>query len=167
MANQIIKGDDLMLFAKYDNSGLYKSIAYATSHVLTINAETTDTSTKDHGIWGGSEVNKINWEITSENLFTKEDYNLIFDIMISRQPVEVIFGYELEDKSQGKSVVDGDYDYWTPKYAGNAGGDSNYFKGQAYITSLVANANNGENATFSITLSGKGGIVSETAKPNP
>jgi len=163
MANKIIKGDDLMLFAKIGDK--YKSIAYATSHVLTLSAEATDTSTKDHGIWGGSEINKITWEITSENLYTTEAYLDLFDIMISRNPVDVVFGLEHEDKSQGQSVVDGDYPYWTPDYDNGSTGSA-YLNGQAYITSLVANANNGENATFSITLTGKGGITKETANPN-
>ena len=168
MANQIIKGDDLMLFTNVSTgvTKSYRSIAYATSHVLTINAEATDTSTKDHGIWGGSEVNKITWEISSENLYSSEAYLDLFDLMISRQPVDVIFGHEKEDKSSGQSVVDGDYQYWTPSYEGDTGKSLAYLKGQAYITSLVANANNGENATFSITLSGKGGITKETANPN-
>ena len=48
---QIIKGDDLMLFIP-DGSNGYKSIAYATSHTLTMSAETTDVNTKDHGEWG-------------------------------------------------------------------------------------------------------------------
>ena len=61
MAAKIIKGDDLMLFVNVATGATpdYRSIAYATSHVLTLSAEATDTSTKDHGIWGGSEVNKI------------------------------------------------------------------------------------------------------------
>lgn len=61
-ANKIIKGRDLMLF---DNDG--HSYAYATNHTLTITAETVDISSKDHGIWGASEVSKYSWEITSEN----------------------------------------------------------------------------------------------------
>lgn len=167
MANKIIKGDDLMLFTNVSSTSTpdYRSIAYATSHTLTLSAEATDTSTKDHGIWGGSEINKITWEITSENLYTTEAYLDIFDLMISRQPVKVVFGLEHEDKSQGQSVVDGDYNYWTPDYDNGTTGTA-YLKGEAYITSLVANANNGENATFSITLSGKGGITKETANPN-
>lgn len=53
-ANKIIKGRDLMLF---DNDG--HSYAYATNHTLTITAETVDISSKDHGIWGASEVANI------------------------------------------------------------------------------------------------------------
>ena len=67
---KIIKGDELMLF----NEG--KSIAYATSHTLTINGNAIDISSKDHGFFGASEVGNITWEVTSENLFTdKYFYN--------------------------------------------------------------------------------------------
>ena len=60
---QIIKGDDLMLF---DAQG--KSLAFATSHSLSINADSADVSSKDSGKWKANEVNKLGWEITSENL---------------------------------------------------------------------------------------------------
>ena len=69
MAQKIIKGNDLMLF---DNEG--KSYAYATNHTLTINSELADVSSKDHGIWGASEVVKYTWEIQTENLYRETDY---------------------------------------------------------------------------------------------
>ena len=77
MANKIIKGRDLMLF---DDKG--KSFAYATNHTLTMTAETSDISSKDHGIWSATEVSKYTWEITSENLFTENAYANMFDAMI-------------------------------------------------------------------------------------
>lgn len=144
MAANIIKGDDLMLF---DAEG--KSIAYATAHTLTISADAADISSKDHGIWGGSEVNKISWEITSDNLYTSEAYDTLFTSMLTRQPITVFFGLKAENDPE-KTVVNGDYSYWS-KAAGA-------YTGQAFITSLVANANSGENATFNVTLTGTGKI---------
>ena len=143
MANRIIKGKDLMLF---DSNG--KSYAYATNHTLTITAETSDVSSKDHGIWGGSEVAKYSWEITSENLYTSEGYSDMFDTMITGQAITVRFGLKTDTGSQ--TVADGDLANWT------AG--SHYYTGKVIITSLVANANNGENATYSITLTGTGAL---------
>lgn len=87
MANQIIKGRDLMLF---DNNG--HSYAYATNHTFSLTAETTDISSKDHGAWGGSEVSRYSWEITSENLYTTEDYDRLFDSMVAGTPITVRFG---------------------------------------------------------------------------
>lgn len=50
-----IKGSDLMLFV----AG--KSVAYATSHTLSVSADTTDTSNKDEGGggWASSDINKL------------------------------------------------------------------------------------------------------------
>lgn len=156
MAKQIIKGDDLMVFDSYG-----RSMAYATSHTLTISADVTEVNSKDHGIYGGKEVNKINWEITTENLYTTSAFRDLFDAMMNRQPVRVFWGGTSENRTNttGKNVVDGDYDNWTPWFAGadsvNDATESP-FVGNAYITSLTANANTGENATFSATFTGSG-----------
>ena len=163
MAQNIIKGDDLMLF---DSAG--KSIAYATSHTLTITADAADISTKDHGIWKGSEVNKISWEISSENLFTDGSYDALFTAMISRQPVKVYFGHKIQSDAD-KTVVNDDYPFWTGGWAADAvasgtpaaSATNQGYTGLAYITSLTANANTGENATFSLTLTGTGKIAKE------
>lgn len=141
--SNIIKGDDLMLF---DASG--HSIAFATSHTLTITADAADINSKDHGQWGASEINKINWEISSENLYTTDAYDTLFTQMMARTAVDVYFGLKAETGTG--TVADGDYDYWTKQ--------ASSYKGKAFITSLTANAATGENATFSITLKGTGKI---------
>lgn len=144
MAENIIKGDDLMLF---DADG--HSIAYATQHTLTITADAADISSKDHGFWGGSEINKITWEITSENLYTTTAYDDLFNKMIAKQAITVYFGMKAETGTG--TVVDGDYEYWSKK-------TNSTYTGKVFITSLTANANSGENATFSVTLTGTGKI---------
>lgn len=149
MAQKLVKGDDLMLF---DKDG--KSFGYATAHTITLSGETVDVSSKDHGIWGASEVNKITWEITSENLYSDVAYEALFDIMMAREAITVSFGHKAETDPE-KTVVDGDYEHWTPVATG-------VYTGKAFLTSLTANANNGENATFSITLTGAGKIVKTT-----
>lgn len=150
MANQIIKGDDLMLF---DSEG--KSLAFATSHTLSISADAVETSSKDGGIWASNEVNKVSWELTTENLYTTDAYDDLFDKMLAREPIIVYFGTKKENDPD-KTVVDGDYDNWT-----GAQGR----KGKALITSLVANANTGENATYSATFTGTGKITKVTTIP--
>ena len=143
MANKIIKGRDLMLF---DDKG--KSFAYATNHTLTMTAETSDISSKDHGIWSATEVSKYTWEITSENLFTEKSYANMFDAMIAGNTITVRFGLKKDEKdpSLNPAVVDSSLTAWSSQ--------ETYYTGQVLITSLVANANNGENATSSITLTG-------------
>ncbi len=150
MANRIIKGRDLMLFDAEGNS-----YAFATNHTLTITAETADISSKDHGIWGASEVSKYSWEITSENLYTTAEFDKLFNTMLSGSPITVRFGLKAENDNS-KSVADGDYNHWTSA--------EGYYEGSAVITSLVANANNGDNATFSLTLSGSGSIKKAVAQ---
>lgn len=144
----IVKGDELMLF---DAAG--HSIAYATNHTLTISGDTQDISSKDHGVWGATSVNKISWEITSENLYTETAFDTLFTSMIGRAPITVYFGMHTAETG---TPADGDIAYWTQN-----GGHT--YTGKAYITSLTANANNGENATFSITLTGVGTFAKTTA----
>ena len=165
MAQKLIKGDDLMLF----NGETGKSYAFATAHTLTITADTADTSSKDHGVWTGNEVAKISWEITSENLYTSEGFDDLFDSLINRKAIEVVFGLKQKGKADS-TVADGDYSNWTPDYgatvpeSGNPEAPStdkttkDMYRGSAYITSLTANANTGENATYSVTLTGTGSI---------
>lgn len=147
MANSIIKGRDLMLF---DNDG--HSYAYATNHTFSMTAETSDISTKDHGVWGASEVSKYTWEITSENLYTTEDYDKLFNLMVAGQAVTVRFGLKATPSNPTLTPAEGGttLPYWTS--------GSSYYEGKVIITSLVTNANNGENATYSITLTGVGSI---------
>lgn len=144
---QILKGDELMLFK--DN----KSIAYATSHVLTITGNTVDIASKDHGFWGASEVGSLTWEITSENLYTQDAYDKLFDAMVACEPIDVAFG---KVANYNKNGIDNSTTDWTPDTTTSTGSVK---YGKAVITSLVANANTGENATFSITLTGQGAIT--------
>lgn len=150
MANKIIKGRDLMLFNSNGHAW-----SYATNHTLTISAETTDISSKDHGIWGASEISKYTWEISSENLYTTQDYDAIFEAMVTGEPITVRFGLKSETDNT-KTVADGTtaLPFWTSS--------ASFYEGSAVITSLTANANNGENATFSVTLTGSGAIKKAT-----
>ena len=133
MANSsnIVKGQELMLF----QDG--KSIAFATSHTLTITGNTTDISSKDHGFFTASALTSVTWEISAENLYTDAAFDKYFNAMVNtRQPIA--------------GIADSDTESWTAPTEGC------YYKGKAYITSLTANAANGDNATFSVTLSGVG-----------
>ena len=144
----IVKGDELMVF---DASG--HSIAYATNHTLTLSGDATDISSKDHGAWGAKAVNKINWEITTENLYTDDAFDTLMTSMTARTAVTVFFGHHT---SVSGTPADGDIAYWT-------GMDGQTYTGKAYITSLTVNANNGENATFSATFTGVGSFTKTTA----
>ena len=139
----ITKGDQLMLFV----GG--KSIAFATAHTLTLTTNTTDIASKDHGIYGAKDVSTITWEITTENLFAESDYATLVDSMLAGQTVDVVFA---NAASWVKTGIDNSSKTWTPDSAGTQ------LSGKALITSLTANANTGENATFSATFTGVGAI---------
>lgn len=151
---QIIKGDELMLFVPTDPTAAnptFKSIAYATSHTLTMSADTVDINTKDHGEWGSTTVNKINWSISTENLYTEEDYDMLFDLMVAKQKIKVVFG----KKNEADSVIvaDGDAANYTPNTT-----VTNMREGYVLITSLTANTPSGDNATFTAEFQGVGAL---------
>lgn len=146
----ITKGDQLMLFV----GG--KSIAFATAHTLTLTTNTTDIASKDHGIYGAKDVSTITWEITTENLFAESDYATLVDSMLAGQTVDVVFA---NAASWVKTGIDNSTKTWTPDSAGTQ------LSGKALITSLTANANTGENATFSATFTGVGAISKAGTAP--
>lgn len=146
----ITKGDQLMLFV----GG--KSIAFATAHTLTLTTNTTDIASKDHGIYGAKDVSTITWEITTENLFAESDYATLVDSMLAGQTVDVVFA---NAASWVKTGIDNSSKTWTPDSAGTQ------LSGKALITSLTANANTGENATFSATFTGVGAISKAGTAP--
>lgn len=151
MSKTIVKGDDLQLFNSEN-----KSLAFATAHTLTLTANTVDITTKDGGIFGASDVNKLTWEITTENLYTEDCFDELYEAWISREKVKVYFGMKAETTDPEKTVADGDYPNWT-----GAKGKC----GIAVITSLTANANTGENATFSATFTGYGKLETLASFP--
>ena len=140
-----IKGGDLMVFVE----GV--SVAYATSHTLSINADTTDTSNKDEGGggWQSSEVNLLSWTATTENLYSEDGegkgFDDLFDLMIAKEPVTLVFA---KKGSSATDVPTGGWSAGTPKKTG-----------EAIITALEANAPNGDNATFTCTFTGVGALT--------
>ena len=150
MSTTIIKGDELQLF--YDGN----AFAWATSHTLTLTGNTVDIATKDHGSWGASEIGNITWEITSENLYSEDDYDTLFDLMVQKEPIDVVFAKVSNYDPDGLTRVGGNVAAW--EYS-----NTNYRTGKAVISSLTANANTGENATYSLTLTGAGPLTKVSA----
>ena len=148
MSKTIVKGDELMLF----KDG--KSLAYATSHSVSLTGNEISISSKDHGFWGASEIGDITWEITSENLYVDSEYDSLFNAMIAKSPITVTFGHADSYNANGL----GSADNWIPDTSVGA----KYYQGPAIITSLQTNANTGENATYSITLKGNGPLEQKT-----
>lgn len=150
MSTTILKGDELQLF--YNGN----AFAWATSHTLTLTGNTVDIATKDHGNWAASEIGNISWEITSENLYSDDDYDTLFDLMVQKEPIDVVFAKVSNYDPNGLTRAGGNVSAWT--YS-----QTNYRTGKAVISSLTANANTGENATYSLTLTGAGPLTKVTA----
>lgn len=158
--NNVIKGSDIMVFV--GSGAAAKSIAMATNHTLTISAETKETSSKDSGgKWATSEVGILSWEATSENILSTgaagKGYDDLFELMIKRQPVELVMAIEGDSTSVEDDKLDAvPEEGWKPKT-----GDG--YTGKAIITSLEKSAPNGDNATFSVTFTGVSELKKVTA----
>lgn len=140
-----VRGGDMMLFFNG------KSIAYATSHTLTISGDTQDTSNKDEGggDWGSNEVSKLSWSATSENMYSLDgqgsNFDDLYDLMVKKEPVTATFSKKTETATD---VPDGGWTASKPDY-----------EGKAVITSLELNAPNGEYATYSVQFTGVGALT--------
>ena len=141
-----IKGDALMLFMGGD------ALAYAKNHTLTMTRNTIDISSKDHGFWGASEVGNLTWEVQTENLYTEDNYDDLYDAMVAKTPVDIVFAQANNYNENGLKAVGGSVDSWTASTTSGR-------KGKAVITSLTINANTGENATYSATFTGSGPLT--------
>lgn len=154
----IIAGKKLMLLVK-DGTGNYKSVAYATNHTFSTSASTIDVSHKDledvsGGKWDDQDIDTLTWSITTENLYAADGeghtFSDLFTLYAAGTTLEVKFGL-VADSSTG--VPTGG---WVPE-SGSAAPE--YLSGKCVITSLDLNAPNGEKASFSATLTGKGAVT--------
>jgi predicted secreted protein len=172
MSRNVIKGGDMMLFLKEAN-GTVKSIAFATSHTLTVSTDTQQTSTKDDGgKFQSSDYGIISWSASSENLCSYDgagyNYQDLINLMLSQTKVTATFSIEGSSgttypyASKLDSVDDATGDVWAPANEGTIGSTSNKslgYTGTVLITSVEVNAPNGENATFTVQLQGDGPLV--------
>lgn len=141
--NEVIQGGDLMLFV----GG--KSIAFATDHTLNLTAETRETSSKDDGgKWRNESYGKKSWTVTSNNLYANSGKGVTFKELVKYWIEETPVQVALCPKSETTDVAP--EEGWTP----NA--DMAQFVGVAIITTIDINAPNGDNASYSVTLNGKG-----------
>ena len=146
MSKKILKGDQIQLW-DYDNG----TLAYATSHTLTLTGNTTDISSKDHGWWTATSVGSLTWEITAECLYTYSNFDLLFNKMIHNEKIHLVWG-EVDNYDQnGLITTGGNVQRWISS--------PNFYSGYAMITSINANANTGENATYSVTFTGAGAFT--------
>lgn len=170
--SKIQKGNDLMVFVEG------KSIAFATSHQLSLSLETETVQTKDSGYDGAELPKNVSWEITSDNLYIDGEYDNLVKMMLTRKPVKVVWGHAVSASVSGSTITANEN--YTPEFgftdeikgtmssepetndssiAWTVDKKVTYYMGTAYVTSLTASASAGDNSTFSLTLKGSGSIA--------
>ena len=168
----------MMLFIK--NGNTTKTIAFATSHSLTISTDTQQTSTKDDGgKFQSSDYGIISWSATSENLaaYDGAGYNFqdLVNLMLTQTKVDAVFTVEgdsgstypyatkLDSVDNAGTPANG----WAPMLMGTKGSaqssTSMGYTGKVLITNIEVNAPNGENATFTVQLQGDGPLTATQA----
>ena len=147
---KVVLGKDMMLFAEA------KAIALATSCKVGVSAETIDTQSKDSGIWAEKDIKKLAWNASSENTFSADEgansYDALFALMIAHKPITLKFG--VVGNADENEMPEGG---WTLA--------PGFYAGKAVITSLEANAPDGDKATFSISFEGSGPLKKEASTP--
>ena len=147
MTNQDIeKGSALMVFLGDS------AIGFATSHALSLTANTTEVSTKDHGDYPSVVAQSIGWEVTAENLYSDTGETAYMKAMLAKTPVDIKFAKAANySNTDEKGIIDNaEKNAWT---AGTV-----IAEGKALITSFSINAGAGENATMSVTFTGVGAL---------
>lgn len=139
---KVLNGKDFMVFVNDEATAL------ATSHKLTLNAETSDAASKDDGMWDESIVTKMSWEASTEALVSADasvnSYDTLYDLFIAGQPVTLICGIPGNLTNDG--VPEGGWQAPSTKY----------YTGQALITSLDRSDAKGSNSSMTVSFKGVG-----------
>ena len=142
-SKDMVVGDKLMLFVEITKE-LQKEvvpIAFGTSCGIDISADTIDTSNKMSGNWKEYLTGQLGYTVSSESMLSLKTGHLSFvtlkELMKKRTPIPFVIAKTEESE--------GDF----PK-------GEEYVKGNAIITALSMNADNGAICTSSVTLQGTG-----------
>lgn len=146
-----LNGKDFMVFV----GG--KATALATSHKLTLTAETGDAASKDDGMWDETIITKLSFEVTTDALIAADgvtnadSYEAMFDAMIASKAVDVVCGIPANLTNDG--VPDAG---WTVP-------TGVHYTGKALITSLERTDAKGSNSTMTVTMRGQGKLTKVAA----
>lgn len=152
----ITKGKKLMVWVK-GTSGDYTSIGYCTNHTLSTSASTINVSHKDladaaSGKWDDQEVDTFSWTISSENFYAEtaegKTFSDLFTFYTAGTVLDLKFGTAATSTSGAPTGG------WAAPASGTV------LSGKAIITSIDINAPVDDNASCSITFTGKGPLAS-------
>lgn len=150
----IVKGKKLMVFVK-SGEGTYKSIGFSTNHTLSTSASTISVSHKDladagAGKWDDQEIDTLSWTITSESFYANQAEGVtfadLFGYYAAGTVLDLKFGVAADNTS---GVPTGG---WVVPSTGTV------LSGKAVITSVDLNAPVDDNASVSITFTGRGAL---------
>lgn len=135
-----------------------KATALATSHKLTLTAETGDAASKDDGMWDEGIVTKMSWEASTEALVSAdadvESFDTLYDAFIAGEAVDIVSGIPANLTNDGVPS-----DGW--KSPDTKTGQI-YYKGKALITSLDRTDAKGSNSSMTVQLKGQGKLEKAT-----
>lgn len=151
----IVKGKKLMVFVK-TGSGDYKSIGFATNHTLSTSASTISVSHKDlpdagSGKWDDQDIDTLSWTITSENFYANTAEGITF--------ADVWGYYAAGTVLDLKFGVAADSTTGVPTGGWAVPSTGTVLQGKAIVSSVDVNAPVDDNASFSITFTGKGALT--------
>ena len=145
----ILKGSYLMVFLGSQNI----PIAFSTSNSISFTTNTTEVSTKDHGLFPATIAQSISWEVQCENLASDIEIERLFKILNdAKQNKLVTIQFAKPSNWDDKGIIDNTHANWTAPSKVLA-------YGNALLTSLSINAPAGDNASLSATFTGVGEIT--------
>lgn len=127
MTTDVINGTDLLLYV----GGV--AVAGATTHSLTLNSETRDTTNKDTAKWRTVLGGRLTWGLSGSGMFAFDatyGYKELMALLIAGTPVVLKFSTEV---------------------AGNS-----HWSGEAILTKCDIEAPDGQNTTYSYEFVGYG-----------
>lgn len=130
------------------------TLACATSCKVNISADEIDISCKDSAGFSNTIPNKINWTVTSDNLFVIGDYNKLVDAMLNKTVLSLTFATVANFTAATEADSDG---HRVPSGGWTSAGDM--YHGNVTVSSIDLTADNGSVATYSVTFNGKGALT--------
>lgn len=151
-----IMGEGIQLFL----SG--QTLACATSCSVQISADEIDTSCKDCAGFASSIPGRINWTVSSDNLFVVSDYNMLVEAMINKTTLDLVFAQVSNLHAETEPDADGHY---VPSGGWKSAND--LWHGKVTVSSIDLTADNGSVATYSVTLQGHGALAKGGSELTP
>lgn len=147
--SKIIMGEKLQLWLNGS------CLAMANTLSVELSSDNVEVSCKDNGRWSNSRLGKISYTISSDCLFSTDDYSKLVDAMVKNTPLDIVFG-TVSNFDNNTTAPDED-GFVVPKDGWKSAND--LYSGKAVLTALSLSANSGEVSSYSITLNGVGALV--------